>query len=104
MIALLRGTVWNVVGGKMFFNFNLWLIKTSLHYSNEIGRRFNVEFFVLIFEQKQTIMMEGVFKLWLTDRKEEKWMLFEEVEGQEMCGKQKIGLEQEMGGEEEKIG
>ena len=49
-------------------------------------------------------MMEGVFKLWLTDRKEEKWMLFEEVEEQEMFGKQKIGLEKEMGGEEEEIG
>ena len=31
-------------------------------------------------------------------------MLFEEVEEQEMCGKQRIGLEQEMGGEEEEIG
>ena len=50
-------------------------------------------------------MVEGVFKLRLTDRKEEKWMLLEEeVEEQEMCGKQKIGLEQEMGGEEEEIG
>ena len=49
--------------------------------------------------------MEYVFKLGLTDRKEEKLMLLEEeVEGQEMCGKQKIGLEQKMGGEEEKIG
>ena len=51
------------------------------------------------------IMMEYVFKLWLTDRKEEKLMLFEEeVEEQEMFGKQKIGLEKEMGGEEEEIG
>ena len=49
--------------------------------------------------------MEYVFKLWLTDRKEEKLMLFEEeVEEQEMFGKQKIGLEKEMGGEEEEIG
>ena len=31
-------------------------------------------------------------------------LLEEEVEEQEMCGKQKIGLEQKMGGEEEEIG
>ena len=31
-------------------------------------------------------------------------LLEEEVEGQEMFGKQKIGLEQEMGGKEEEIG
>ena len=31
-------------------------------------------------------------------------LLEEEVEGQEMFGKQKIGLEQKMGGEEEEIG
>ena len=86
------------------------ITQTSLRYSNEamklVDKKFRI--FCAHFWTKMimtAIMMEYVFKLWLTDRKEEKLMLFEEeVEEQEMFGKQKIGLEKEMGGEEEEIG
>ena len=88
------------------------ITQTSLRYSNEamklVDKGFKSRIFCAHFWTKMimtAIMMEYVFKLWLTDRKEEKLMLLEEeVEGQEMFGKQKIGLEQKMGGEEEEIG
>ena len=88
------------------------ITQTSLRYSNEamklVDKKFKNRIFCDHFWTKMimtAIMMEYVFKLWLTDRKEEKLMLFEEeVEEQEMFGKQKIGLEKEMGGEEEEIG